>query len=354
MPRKKRSASSLTPPAPANGPATSNGKPAAATTASSAKPLSVTKADGPPPAKRANTKVTTHKNATPTKRTDPAIASIELLGYKVVPIQLGDEPSALRYLYYRQHLTKGTGDAPDEEEETPKDRTLFVTNLLFDQTEEDLLNIFGRFGPVESTTFKRLTGLQEDGVHVNDEGDENVVLFPKAEPGVFAHIVFDNADSVVAALAFDWATLTKPLHEEGEQRGVDKWIGDYLQMRQDPHTIMAQVDKFMYEFDKKQALLRQQEEEEAGKVDDDGFVMVRSKKGKKRVRDSDSGAVVGTVKAGVDITTRDKKKPKTLDDFYRYQRRENRRKQLADLRIQFEEDKKRIAKMRLQRKFKPF
>ena len=39
---------------------------------------------------------------------------------------------------------------------------------------------------------------------------------------------------------------------------------------------------------------------------------------------------------------------------YRFQVREEKRERLADLRKKFEEDKARIARMKTQRKFKPF
>jgi ribosomal RNA-processing protein 7 len=51
------------------------------------------------------------------------------------------------------------------------------------------------------------------------------------------------------------------------------------------------------------------------------------------------------------------KKPKKKEivlDFYQHQARENKREQLADLRRKFEEDKKKIEKMKETRKFNPF
>eukprot|EP00121_Abeoforma_whisleri_P012156 Awhi_evm1s11218 len=50
-----------------------------------------------------------------------------------------------------------------------------------------------------------------------------------------------------------------------------------------------------------------------------------------------------------------KKKKRPLEDFkmYQWQEREKKRDQLATLRQKFEEDKKRIATMKLNRKFNP-
>ena len=49
-----------------------------------------------------------------------------------------------------------------------------------------------------------------------------------------------------------------------------------------------------------------------------------------------------------------KKKDYELKNFYRHQMREQKREELQSLREKFEEDKKRIQKMKEARKFKPF
>lgn len=131
-----------------------------------------------------------------------------------------------------------------------------------------------------------------------------------------------------------------------------------------------------------------EKEEEAalGKPDADGFVTVR-RKGRKKV--ADGGIPIASAKAAPALAAKAQRQEsdKVLLDFYRFQRRENRRKrttcprpcpspttclltfahprrrrhhhhhpttELADLRLRFEEDKKKIAKLRAQRKFKPF
>lgn len=55
-------------------------------------------------------------------------------------------------------------------------------------------------------------------------------------------------------------------------------------------------------------------------------------------------------------TERAKKKQRKegILDFYRFQRREARRNEVLELQQKFEEDKKRIAKMKAARKFRPF
>jgi len=84
-------------------------------------------------------------------------------------------------------------------------------------------------------------------------------------------------------------------------------------------------------------------------VDDDGFTTVVSTKNKKK----------STVVADLDPTHRGKgrlkkKKKDVLGDFYSFQSRETKRDRLVKLREQFEDDKNRIAKMKVERKFKPY
>jgi len=48
-----------------------------------------------------------------------------------------------------------------------------------------------------------------------------------------------------------------------------------------------------------------------------------------------------------------KAQEKQLSDFYRFQHAENRKNYIDTLRLRFEEDKKRIERMKQQRKFRP-
>ena len=47
-------------------------------------------------------------------------------------------------------------------------------------------------------------------------------------------------------------------------------------------------------------------------------------------------------------------KAKLLDDFYSFQKREVKKEKLNDLRIRFEADKERIARMKTNRRFMPY
>ncbi len=80
-------------------------------------------------------------------------------------------------------------------------------------------------------------------------------------------------------------------------------------------------------------------------ADADGFITFKSRK--KRKREQQKRGTSGP-------RSRKKSKKYELKNFYRFQMREEKRNQLADLRRKFEEDKLQVAKMKEARKFKPF
>lgn len=86
--------------------------------------------------------------------------------------------------------------------------------------------------------------------------------------------------------------------------------------------------------------------------DEDGFVMVSRARGRRNTNKDGNGATV-TAARPVEI---EKLKPKKLElqNFYRFQMRESKRQDLAELRVQFEKDKKKIAALKQDRKFKPY
>ena len=88
-------------------------------------------------------------------------------------------------------------------------------------------------------------------------------------------------------------------------------------------------------------------------LDEDGFIIVqRSGKYGRAGASSAGGGSVGVAKVGFEENKR--KKSEGLEDFYRFQLREKKREQLADLRAKFEMDKEKVAKLKAGRRFKPY
>lgn len=99
-------------------------------------------------------------------------------------------------------------------------------------------------------------------------------------------------------------------------------------------------------------------------LDADGFVIVGATGRFGRTTDSRGGGSVRIARAQQqlggggedegDASRPAKKKRLELDDFYRFQRREVKRQELADLRAKFQADQEKVKKLKAGRSFKPF
>lgn len=96
-------------------------------------------------------------------------------------------------------------------------------------------------------------------------------------------------------------------------------------------------------------------------LDADGFIIVQSTGKYGRTADAQGGSVrvarsraQGERNRGADDEPAKKKKKLELDDFYRFQRREAKRQELADLRAKFQADQEKIKELKANRNFKPF
>ena len=100
-------------------------------------------------------------------------------------------------------------------------------------------------------------------------------------------------------------------------------------------------------FDEKEMQRKHELEQKYNQPDEHGFVTV-VRKGRKNNSDGlgcNVAAFSGTV---------EKKETKGLVDFYRFQMREKKRDELAELRRKFEQDKQQISQMKDQNRFKPY
>ena len=96
-------------------------------------------------------------------------------------------------------------------------------------------------------------------------------------------------------------------------------------------------------------------------LDADGFVIVQATGKYGRTADAQGGSVrvarsraQGERNRGGEDEPAKKKKRLELDDFYRFQRREAKRQELADLRAKFQADQEKIKELKASRNFKPF
>ena len=257
--------------------------------------------------------------------------------------------TAKRFLFVKRHATS----------DATSGRTLFVCNVGSGDAAPDVEACFGRFGEVESVALSRAGRTRFARVVFHDTSAVSRVT------SAASRLLGEAGDGGAKR-----ATRSrKRVQEEGAV--VAEHEDDFRSSRQGRDSLealaappprvelAAKVQRLLAEFDAAEANETRRIEESRKAVDDDGFTLVTYKKAS-NARDP---AVVGAASASASASSKrghakrsrsKKKKPQELKNFYRNQIRESKREQLAELRERFEQDKQRVARLREQRKFKPF
>jgi ribosomal RNA-processing protein 7 len=141
-----------------------------------------------------------------------------------------------------------------------------------------------------------------------------------------------------------------PPVDPAAKRGLAGWLAEHRGARPGLEVLQAEVDAWVAAHDAEAAETAARLEEEA--AGDDGWTVVGAKRGRRKTTDGE-GTAVGGVAPAKAARAKLSAGPETHADFYRFQKRENQRAAVAELRKRFEEDKQRIAELRAARKFKP-
>ncbi|KAK8797213.1 hypothetical protein WA158_004423 [Blastocystis sp. Blastoise] len=225
-------------------------------------------------------------------------------GYFSLPIFFGDVPGC-KILYCKPNSLKNDEDS----------KTLFVANCN-DISEGDFKKLFGSYGDIEDIQLGKLA-----------KGDTQV-----------AYIKFSTKAQVQNVIDAIQSENPPTLEQKNTrisffQESLTECRGQYM----DTKSIKEQAFKTINDYNE-----QMEAEENQPTVDEDGWTIVRKKRS---IYDDNE-----------DEPPRVFKKPKTkgtLQNFYRFQIRENKRDQLMKLREQFENDKEKINKMKNSRKFNP-
>jgi len=261
--------------------------------------------------------------------------SIESLGFHTIRASFDQTTTTPHSIFIKKHSVKTS--------EQKNDATLFVVNVPCYCNETALKNIFQDCGPISSVHLRERPGSYED-----DAEPSIIMNFLKKERHTFkvAYVCFENSDSLDIAMQISSDTIRyMSTVENPVLTGMAKWAKSYRDRYPDTTLVQKEADAYMAKFDAEE-LEKKNNMKDANEPDEDGWVTVpvkrktpamtrkevkRTKKAEKRVRAE-----------------------KELQHFYMFQQREAKRDKIATLRQQFEEDKKRIAQMQQQRKFKPF
>lgn len=302
--------------------------------------------------------------------------------FSVLPLRIPPLPSFPRatthYVYARRH-------APNHPT-SDDDRSLFVTNVPVDSTESHFRAIIAKLagnGKFESISFEadrrekpvsmepaqaaRLAAAasrkrKRDESDSEDE-EEQVARLPPTwtrqlhRSGSTAVIVLadeKSVDLVLKAIAKAHKSKKYPIWGEGVEAKVPplgtQWIQAHNSKLTFPPTEILQqsVDAFFAVFNRKEKDAAALAKRLRNEPDEDGFVTVtRGGRAAPARRDE-------AEEARRRMLDREQKKKEELTDFYRFQLRERKKAEQAELVKKFDEDRRKVHAMRQKRgKFRP-
>lgn len=307
-------------------------------------------------------------------------------GFKVLPIEMpplkvfssinSNELKSIpitHYLFFKQH------ESHKQDNEIPANSAIFICNLPVDTTVAHIKHIFKHCGEIVSCQINAIKlPIFNDSVEsivFEDEEMESVFGREVYISGITAHVVFEEEKSVKKALAMKqrvrvWKVDNDSFEGEEDEEdededekldfeketeimplGYKKWTQQYKYTRPRPTALKTRVDQYMANFTRMEEIEKLELDKKLNQVDEDGFTLV-TRRSRRNTNTSKDGASVTA--ARYEEIKDLKPKNKELQNFYRFQIKEKKRNELADLRKKFEEDKKRIEDLRSSRRFKPY
>ena len=302
-------------------------------------------------------------------------------GYRVIPLKLG-LGLASHYIYVKQHTEKSaSNDKLSENSSNHSTNTLFVGNIDFLIKQPLLSNVelseyytalFEIFGDINNIS------ISSYNQHTNTDGIER---------SRFAYIEFLSKKSIKAILQttneqYNEILSNNPILQKYSLskclniKSVSEILSENKYFDVNLKELQEKISNYMKDFDENEEILQLQIKKHENDVDEDGFqkikprfvfiihlyfiiiliiVFNRNKRTINEVEDiNDESIHKKTNSKGVVMRSRVKRQNKELQNFYRHQIRQDKRDKLETLRTKFEQDKLKIADMKLKRKFKPF
>uniref|UniRef100_A0A5S6QQ02 RRM domain-containing protein n=1 Tax=Trichuris muris TaxID=70415 RepID=A0A5S6QQ02_TRIMR len=215
----------------------------------------------------------------------------------------------------------------------PTNRSVIVLNIPLYLQEEDVKNLFLRFGSVSEVSFPKELKPSK--------------AFPVTYGCRLACVTFDSAECAREVFRRDDDCRVVGLSRPS---GVEKWRQAYVSLIREPEMSRAEADDVIQRFKEllKNSKLRKTG---TGEPDEDGWITVTRSQKRKVIPKGKSYLEKLSAKE-MDKRKRASKQSET--PFYRFQMRDSKKRQIEELQRKFEEDKKRIKLMMESRKFRPF
>jgi hypothetical protein len=256
--------------------------------------------------------------------------------------------TALHSIYLKEHF----------EHANPQNqgKVLFVGNvdyfpmMNYEDIEKFLKVLFDRFGTIESISISE----------------------PDAKNSRFAHVLFDKKSvlkyilntmtdqeyiSIISNEVLPYLQTVRPKNvvESGSLPIIRQNIRELFPLYDvNLEDFQREVNEFMLEYDSTERQELFERKESKNQADEEGFVTVVSRSKRKHDETLRSTATTASSAATGNKRAHKKKKIGELKNFYQFQIKEEKMKQLDIMRRKFDENKSKIQKMKELRKFNPF
>lgn len=303
--------------------------------------------------------------------------------FSVLPLSIPPVPSyphaATHHLYVKRHEPKNA--TPDD------DRSLFVTNVPVDSTEPHFRAVIaslvgaGRFESIrfeadkktspaslEPAQAARLSAIasrkrkRDFDTDSEDEEEEEIARLPTTwtrplhRSGSNAVLVLADEKSVelvLKAIAKTHKSKKYPVWAEGVQEKVpplgSPWLRAHNKLSYPPKELLQEsIDAFFNVYNRKEKTAAELAKRLRNEPDEDGFVTVtRGGRAPPARRDE-------AEEARKRMLEKEEKKKDEMGNFYRFQLREKKKAEQAELIKRFDEDRRRVQAMKQKRgKFRP-
>lgn len=230
----------------------------------------------------------------------------------------------------------------------PVGKTIVVLNIPPYASKESLRNVFSAAGDVDNITLiDSYNNEHKTKYSIPSEFFHDAVPFKF----LIGFIVFKKSSSVDAVFALNKLPSLCGQNEIVENfTGVDKWIAEHNKRIVDPEIMQKEIEEYMKHYDKIKAAEESQDNTE---VDEDGWIQVGKKGHYAGFKQNES--VVHRLEQKLENQRKKAKRNlQKITGLYAFENRENKKKELLELRKKFEEDKSKLEVMRQNRKFKPY
>jgi len=271
-------------------------------------------------------------------------------GFKIVQVKFKEENKHCHQIFFKAHNVRVL------EPSKPSDRTLFCANIPPWMDKDAVKRIFMVNGVVEAVYLEFEPSVGAPTPPSNPFFPTPSDPYSTGNGFKFAYVVFERASSIRNSMTL--MDLDKVHVVSSKERpvvtGVKKWIKQYNNKVVNVKELLADVQEHMADFDRLTAVAKEAEEA-MNEADDEGWVTVTKSS---KIQAGKAKKAAEKEKEEIEVrgkkNRRKKRKVVELKNFYSHQMKSEKIQQIQSLRAKFEEDKLKIAKMKADRKFRPF